>query len=141
MTILWLKTLHLFFMVAWMAGLFYLPRIFVYHAQATHPDVIEQFKTMERRLWYFVTPFAVLTLVFGVALISSYGREWFRAASWLHHKILLVMFLYAYHVYLYIQMRKFASDENKHSARFYRFLNETPVLILLAIIGLAVIKP
>ena len=141
MTILWLKALHIFFMLAWMAGLFYLPRIFVYHAQASHPDVLEQFKVMERRLWYFVTPFAVLTLVFGVALIMSYGAEWFRQAHWLHYKMLLVLLLYVYHGYLFVLMKKFAEDRNKHSSRFYRFLNESPVFIVFAIVALAIIKP
>lgn len=141
MTLLWLKALHIFFMLAWMAGLFYLPRIFVYHAQASHPDVLEQFKVMERRLWFFITPFAILTLVFGVALIVSYGGDWFRQASWLHHKMTLLVLLYAYHAYLFVLMRRFANDNNKHSARFYRFLNESPVLIVFAVVALAIIKP
>ena len=76
MTLLWLKALHIFFMVAWMAGIFYLPRLFVYHAQSDIPQVREQFVVMERRLWLFVTPFALLTLVFGVALIFTYGRAY-----------------------------------------------------------------
>ena len=73
MTILWLKALHIFFMVAWFAGIFYLPRLFVYHAETDEQAVKDQFKVMERRLWLFVTPFALLTLVFGLALIYTYG--------------------------------------------------------------------
>jgi putative membrane protein len=140
MTILWIKALHLFFMIAWMAGIFYLPRLFVYHAQATNQAVKDQFKIMERRLWFFVTPFAVLTLVFGVILIMLYGSAWFAAAKWLHYKLLLVIALYVYHGYLFFLMRDFAKDANKHSSRFYRFLNESPVLLLLGIVVLAVVK-
>lgn len=141
MTILWLKALHLFFMVAWMAGIFYLPRLFVYHAQTSHQETKDQFKIMERRLWFFVTPFALLTLVFGLALIFSYGGEWFASSKWLHYKFMLLIVLYVYHFYLYRLVKIFARDENTHSTRFYRFLNEAPVLVLLAIIVLAVLKP
>ncbi|NCP63677.1 MAG: CopD family protein [Paraglaciecola sp.] len=141
MLILWLKALHIFFMVAWMAGLFYLPRLFVYHAQSQEPAVHEQLKIMERRLWWFVTPFAVLTLLFGLALIYSYGKAWFVASHWLHLKLALLVLIYAYHAYLYVLLKQFATDNNTHSSRFYRFLNEAPVLALLAIICLAIIKP
>jgi putative membrane protein len=140
-TILWLKALHLFFIVAWFAGIFYLPRLFVYHASTTCTDTSETFKVMERRLWFFVTPFALLTLIFGVALIYSYGMDWFRQAGWLHVKLTLVMPIYAYHFYLFKLVRDFAQDKNTHSSRFYRFLNEAPVLVLLAVIILAVVKP
>lgn len=140
MTILWIKALHLFFMVAWMAGIFYLPRLFVYHAQTNVPEVKAQLIIMERRLWYFVTPFAFLTLAFGLALIYLYGKQWFVASTWLHIKIVLVALLYAYHFYLFKLLKAFARDENTHSSKFYRFLNESPVFIVFAIIALAVIK-
>lgn len=140
MSILWIKALHVFFMVAWMSGLFYLPRIMVYHAQTDVQAVKEQFKIMERRLWFFVTPFAFLTLFFGLWLIALYGKEWFVAAKWLHIKLTLVIVVYAYHFYLFSLIKKFARDANTHSSRFYRFLNEAPVLIVLAIIGLAIVK-
>lgn len=140
MTLLWIKALHLFFMVAWMAGIFYLPRLFVYHASTDNQAIKDQFKIMERRLWFFVTPFALLTLIFGVWLISLYGKEWFAAAKWLHIKLVLVIAIYIYHFYLYKLLKQFARDENNHTARFYRFLNEAPVLVLLAIISLAVVK-
>jgi putative membrane protein len=140
MTILWIKALHVFFMVAWMSGLFYLPRLMVYHAQTDIQAVKDQFKIMERRLWYFVTPFAILTLVFGVWLIGLYGKEWFIAAKWLHIKLSLVMVLYVYHCYLFVLVKQFAKDKNTYSSRFYRFLNEAPVLIVLAIIILAIVK-
>lgn len=140
MTILWIKALHVFFMIAWMAGIFYLPRLFVYHAQTQEKAVQEQFKVMERRLWFFVTPFALLTLIFGVALIYLYGYEWFAASKWLHIKIMLVACFYVYHGYLFVLLKRFARDENRHSPRFYRFLNEAPVLLLFAIVALAVLK-
>jgi putative membrane protein len=140
MTLLWIKSLHVFFMVAWMSGLFYLPRLMVYHAQTDVQAVKDQFKIMERRLWYFITPFALLTLVFGVWLISLYGKEWFIAAKWLHLKLTLVLAVYGYHFYLFALVQKFAEDKNTHSSRFYRFLNEAPVLIVLAIIILAIVK-
>jgi putative membrane protein len=127
-------------MVAWMSGLFYLPRLMVYHAQTDVQAVKEQFKIMEKRLWFFVTPFAVLTLVFGVWLINLYGKDWFVAAKWLHIKLSLVTVLYAYHGYLFVLVQKFSKDENTHSSRFYRFLNEAPVLLVLAIIVLATVK-
>ncbi|GGW92974.1 protoporphyrinogen oxidase HemJ [Alteromonas halophila] len=139
--ILWFKALHLFFMLAWMAGIFYLPRLFVYHAEATSRTVKDQFKVMERRLWWFVTPFAILTLIFGLALIGTYGLTWLKMSAWLHIKLLLVLGLYIYHFYLYKLVRQFARDENDRSSRFYRFLNEMPVLFILAIVILAVVKP
>lgn len=139
--ILWLKALHIFFMVAWMAGIFYLPRLFVYHAQASEQAVKDQFKVMERRLWFFVTPFAVLTLVFGVSLIAVYGLEWLKVSGWLHAKLTLLGALYVYHAYLYKLVKQFAKDQNTRSATFYRVLNEAPVLLLLAVVILAVVKP
>lgn len=140
MTILWIKALHLFFMIAWMAGIFYLPRLFVYHSQAEHQQTKDTFKEMERRLWLFVTPFAFLTLIFGLILIHLYGLAWFKASTWLHVKLVLVIGLYIYHFYLYRLVKDFAKDNNKHSTKFYRFLNEAPVLALLAIVLLAVVK-
>lgn len=139
--ILWLKALHIFFMLAWMAGLFYLPRIFVYHAQQPSQQVSEQFKIMERRLWWFITPFAVLTLLFGVAVILLYGVAWFAQSAWLHVKLSLVFLLYVYHFYLLKLVRDFAAGHNIRSSKFYRFLNEAPVIIILGIVLLAVVKP
>lgn len=140
MTILWLKALHIFFMVAWFAGIFYLPRLFVYHAEAENQVVRDTFKVMERRLWLFVTPFAVFTLLFGLGLIYTYGYSWFAASHWLHIKLVLVTLIYGYHFYLWYLVKQFAADKVTHSARFFRILNEAPVLVLLAIILLAVVK-
>ena len=140
-TILVFKALHVFFMVAWFAGIFYLPRLFVYHAATKSPDCDAEFKVMERRLLYFVTPFAVLTLVFGLLLIYSYGAAWFKASSWLHYKLALVSVLYVYHIYCFKLLADFKNNRNTRSSRFYRVFNELPVLILLTIILLAYLKP
>lgn len=135
------KALHVFFMVAWFAGIFYLPRLFVYHAETQSPDCDATFKVMERRLLYFVTPFAILTLLFGLLLIFSYDRVWFAVSSWLHYKLLLVIVLYGYHGYCFKLLADFKHGRNRRSARFYRIFNELPVLLLLAIILLAILKP
>jgi len=141
MTLLWLKALHVFFMLAWMAGIFYLPRLFVYHASTDNQAVKDAYKVMERRLFWFVAPFALLTLVFGVALIYVYGLHWLKASGWLHAKLSLVALIYAYYIYLYFLLKDFANDKNTHSSKFYRFLNEAPVLVVLAIVILAIVKP
>ena len=146
MTILWLKAFHLFFMVAWFAGIFYLPRLFVYHAENNSAEnsnahTSDTFKVMERRLLFFVTPFAILTLVLGLAIIHVYGMTWFKHAHWLHAKLVLVTFLYCYHGYCFKLLNDFKHDRNRKSSKFYRIFNEVPVLILLAIISLAILKP
>lgn len=140
-TILWLKAFHVIFMVAWFAGIFYLPRLFVNHAESSNTDVIEQLKGMERRLLFFVTPFAILTLVLGLAIIHFYGKEWFIAAKWLHIKLTLVILLYIYHGYCFKLLKDFKNDQNTRSGKFYRFFNEVPVIILFAVIILAYVKP
>ena len=140
-SILWLKAFHVIFMVAWFAGLFYLPRLFVNHAETKSTDVREQLKGMEKRLLYFITPFAVLTLALGGALIYVYGYDWFITARWLHIKLTLVIFLLVYHGYCFRLVRIFQQDKNTRSGKFYRVFNEIPVLILFAIIILAYIKP
>lgn len=139
--ILWYKALHVFFMIAWMAGIFYLPRLFVYNAESTVDTVKEQLNIMQRRLWLFITPFAILTLVFGVLTIYEYGYEWFKLSLWMHVKLSIVILFYVYHVYLFVLVKKFIAKENTHSPKFFRFLNEAPVLALLAIVILAIVKP
>lgn len=141
MTLLWVKALHIFFMVAWMAGIFYLPRLFVYFAENEDPNLRKVFNVMQRRLWFFVAPFALLTLIFGVWLIAIYGMDWFRASTWLHVKLALLVGLYVYYGYLYKIMRDLATGRNIRSSKFYRILNEAPVLVLLAIVILAIVKP
>jgi len=139
--ILWLKAFHVIFMVAWFAGIFYLPRLFVNHAETDSVEVTQQLKGMEKRLLYFVTPFALFTLVLGLAMIHAYGSDWFIAAKWLHIKLSLVMVLYVYHGYCFKLVKTFALDQNTRSGRFYRIFNEIPVIILFAIIILAYVKP
>lgn len=141
MSLLIIKGLHIAFMVAWFAGIFYLPRIFVYHAENQSPDVDAIFKVMERRLLYFVTPFAILTAVFGISLIVAYGKAWFAASLWMHVKLALVILLYIYHAYCFKLLADFKHNRNQRSARFYRIFNELPVMILFAVILLAVTKP
>lgn len=137
---LWLKALHLFFVITWFAGIFYLPRLFVYHAESENIAVKTQLAIMANRLFWFVTPFALLTLIFGLSLIFSYGIDWFVASHWLHIKLALVVPVYAYHYYLYRLLGDVKRDQNKHSAKFYRIINEVPVLFLFAIVALAVVK-
>ncbi|ATD07474.1 CopD family protein [Pseudoalteromonas piscicida] len=135
------KALHIFFMIAWFAGIFYLPRLFVYHAMTEEKSCGSMLKIMERRLLFFVTPFAILTAVFGVLTITEYGREWFKHSMWLHYKLTLVILLYMYHGYCFKLLADFKHDRNRKSDKFYRFFNEFPVLILLAIVFLAALKP
>jgi putative membrane protein len=139
--VLIVKTLHIVFVVAWFAGLFYLPRLFVYHAQAAPDDRIgiERFKVMERKLYAgIMTPAAVLTVVFGLWLWLGYGI----GGEWLHAKLVLVLVLIAFHVYLGALMRDFARERNRHGHVFYRWLNEIPALpLLIAIVYLVVAKP
>jgi putative membrane protein len=136
---LWVKSLHLIFMVTWFAGLFYLPRLFVYHAQATDPVSIERFKLMERRLYRgIMTPGAVLTIAFGVWLWLG----WFRgSSSWLHAKIALVALLVGYHVWCGRLLADFAVDRNTKGQVWLRWFNEFPTLILVATVFLVVFKP
>jgi len=135
------KTLHIVFMVTWFAGLFYLPRLFVYHALASADDRIgiERFKTMERKLYVgIMTPAAVLTIVFGLLLWLGYGIT----GGWLHAKLALVAVLVAFHIYLGRLLRDFRDDRNRHGHVFYRWLNEIPALpILVAVVYLVVAKP
>jgi len=134
-----IKSLHIIFMVAWFAGLFYLPRLFVYHALATDAIGIERFKVMERRLYRgIMTPSAILTVAFGMWLWLGYGIT----GHWLHAKVALVAILVVHHVWLGKLVRDFAADRNTHSDRFYRWINEIPALpILVLVVFLVVMKP
>ncbi len=135
---LWLKALHIAFMVTWFAGLFYLPRLFVYHAMSDDALSIERFKIMERKLFYgIMTPGALFTIVFGVWLWLGYGFS----GGWLHAKLALVALLVAYHVYCGVLLSEFKHDRNGHGHVFYRWLNEFPVVLLFAVVILVVVKP
>ncbi|MDZ4202976.1 MAG: CopD family protein [Gallionella sp.] len=134
---LWIKTFHIFFVVSWFAGLFYLPRIFVNHAMATEPAEIARLKLMERKLYRFVTPIGALAVIFGLWLWFGYGFS----GGWLHAKTTLVVLLVGYHLYCGHLVKEFAADRNTRSHVFYRFFNEAPVFLLLAIVILATVKP
>jgi putative membrane protein len=134
---LWVKAFHIFFVVSWFAGLFYLPRIFVNHAMATEPAEIARLKLMERKLYKFVTPIGALAIIFGFWLWFGYGFS----GGWLHAKTALVVLLVAYHFYCGHLVKLFAEDRNTRSHVFYRFFNEAPVFLLLAIVILVVVKP
>ena len=136
---LWIKSFHIIFMVAWFAGLFYLPRLFVYHTLAEDRISIERFKIMERKLYLgIMTPCMILTIGLGMWLWLGYG---FRG-GWMHAKLALVLVLIAHHFYLGKLIEDFKHDRNKHGHVFYRWLNEIPALpALIAIVILVVVKP
>ena len=139
---LWLKALHLIFMVTWFAGLFYLPRLFVYHAMSDDQTSIDRFKIMERKLFFgIMTPGAILTIIFGFWTLFTIGWEAYSGMLWLHIKLVLIAVLVIYHIYCGKLLLDFKHDRNQHGHVFYRWLNEFPVLILAAIIILAVIRP
>ena len=134
------KSLHIIFMVTWFAGLFYLPRLFVYHADtARGTEKSETFKVMERRLYAAImTPAMIATWLAGIALATS-GHFW--ADHWLMAKLVLVIALTAFHLWLGARIRDFATDSNRLSARTYRMANELPTLLLIGIVILVVVKP
>lgn len=138
---LWVKALHVIFMVTWFAGLFYLPRLYVYHAEASDPISIARFKIMERKLFFgIMTPGALLTIIFGIWTLS-YSLSGYMQMGWFHLKLLCVLLLILYHLYLGQLLLAFKRDQNKHTHIFYRYLNEVPVLFLFAIVILAIVKP
>lgn len=137
---LWVKAFHIIFMVTWFSGLFYVPRLFMYHAMATDTLGKARFKVMERKLYYYITtPGAVLTALFGLWLIAL--NPSYMAMGWLHLKLTLVILLIIYHIYLGILLKKFAQDNNTHSVLFYKLTNEIPAFFLIAIVILVVVKP
>ena len=139
---LWIKSFHIIFMVAWFAGLFYLPRLFVYHAQAEDTISRERFKIMERKLYFgIMMPCMVLTLALGIWLWLGWWNESGARIAWLHAKMALVAVLVTYHAYCGKLMMDFKHDRNRHGHRFYRWLNELPVVVLIAIILLVELQP
>ncbi|BBL69655.1 protoporphyrinogen oxidase HemJ [Methylogaea oryzae] len=139
---MWLKAFHLIFMVTWFAGLFYLPRLFVYHAMAADSVSRERFKIMERKLFYgIMTPAMLLTLGFGIAMLASYAWEAYGHSLWLHIKLGLIGLLVVYHGFCAKWMLDFKHERNRRSHVFYRWVNEIPVAFLFAIVLLASLKP
>lgn len=135
------KALHIIAMVAWFAGLFYLPRLFVYHAEAQDGISIERFKIMERRLYYGITwPAAVLTSILGFITLG-FNPGYYLQAGWMHLKLALVILLWVYHLGCGFYLKRFAMDNNQNSSKFFRFYNELPTLFLISIVLLVVLKP
>ena len=144
-TYLLFKSIHLIAIVSWMAGLLYLPRIFVYHAEANinnkPEDLISIFKIMERRLFlYIMNPAMLVSWIFGVLLIYSIGIENLNS-FWLQIKLVFVFFLTAYHFFLFKCLNKFIENNNSYSSKFYRIINEIPTILLIVIIFIVIFKP
>ena len=139
---LWLKALHLIFMVTWFAGFFYLPRLFVYHAMSDDAISHERFKVMERKLYYGITtPGMIATLIFGIWMLIDYAWALYSHSGWLHAKLGLLFLLVIYHLMCGKWLNDFKHDRNQRSHVYYRWMNEVPVLFLVGIIILAVVKP
>lgn len=139
MTYLLIKAFHVIFVVTWFAGLFYLPRLFVYHAESNNPAVREQLKTMQRRLLVITHIGAILAVMFGLLTLGMAPA--FAHQPWLHIKLTLVALLIVYHLYLVRLKNQFAEDSCTRSSRWLRLFNEVPALLLIAIVILAVVKP
>ena len=134
---LWIKAFHIIFVTSWFAGLFYLPRLFVNHAMVTDIATLERLSLMEKKLYRFMLPLAILALFFGVWLVMVSGMT----GGWLHAKLLLVVFLIIYHGFCGKIMRDFSSQRNKRSHVWFRWFNEIPVILLTAIVILVTVKP
>jgi putative membrane protein len=139
MIYLWVKALHVIFVVTWFAGLFYLPRLFVYHADATDATGRERFKVMERRLYALMTMGAGVAGTLGITML--YLNPGLLRTPWVHAKLALVAGLIVYHVGCGRLVSRFRDDRNERSSRWYRFFNEVPTLFLFAIVILAIVKP
>ena len=136
---LWLKAFHVVAMVTWFAGLFYLPRLYVYHADAGDWISVERFRLMERRLFALMTIGGLATIVLGVAMVVA--APGYLRMGWLHVKLTLVLLLVVYHAFCYKFLRDFAHDRRAHTAKWFRIFNEVPSLLLVGIVVLAVVKP
>lgn len=141
---LWLKALHVMSVIAWMAGIFYLPRLFVYHAETAPPgsELSETFKVMERRLLRAImNPAMIASWLFGLLVIAALGLEFVATAYWLHAKLALVVVMTGFHMACARWRRDFEADANTRSGRYYRMMNEAPTLLLIAIVILAIVEP
>lgn len=137
----WILAFHIIFIVSWFAGLFYLPRLFVYHALSTDRISCERFKVMEKKLFYAImTPTGILTTLFGVWLLT-FNWSWYSTQGWMHLKLGLVAILWVYHLYCGYLLKQFRLDANTKSHLFYRWFNEISILLLIGIVILAVVKP
>ena len=138
---IWVKAFHIIFMVAWFAGLFYLPRLFVNHAMAEEDDVRARLVLMESKLYRFITPWMLLTIVFGLWLLFDYAWVAYASMWWLHLKLALVAALVGYHFYCGKLLRELANNRCRRSHIWFRWFNELPVLVLFVVVILAVVKP
>ena len=138
---LWVKALHVIFVVAWYAGLLYLPRLFVYHAQTGDAAGDERFRVMERKLFAIMTVGGVGALAFGLWLAADYAWAAYASSGWFRVKLVLVAGLVLYHAWCGTLVADFAAGRNRHGHRFYRLVNEVPAVILVAVVILAVVKP
>lgn len=137
---LWIKAFHIIFMVCWFAGIFYLPRLFVNSALTTDSNTQQHLALMQTKLFRFITPFAVLTIIFGLWL-TGFNAEYYSKAAWFHAKIVLVSLLVIYHISCGYFVRQFNAKTNRRSQRFFRWYNEAPVFILFTVVILVVVKP
>ena len=138
---LWIEAFHVIFMVTWFAGLFYLPRLYVYHAMSNDEISNTRFITMERKLYFGIaTPGAILTTIFGIWLLT-FNFSYYLHARWMLTKLALVVLLWGYHIYLGKLWVDFKNNRNQHSHIFYRWVNEIPVIFLISIIILVIVKP
>lgn len=139
---LWIESFHVIFMVTWFAGLFYLPRLFVYHAMSDDQISNERFKIMERKLFYgIMTPGGVITVVLGLVMLQGYAWEAFGGTLWMQTKLALVAILLVYHIYCGKLVKDFKLDRNQKSHVFYRWFNEFPVILLIVIVILVIVRP
>ena len=135
------KSLHLIAVISWMAGLLYLPRIFVYHSENNNEIISNVFKTMERKLFFYImTPAMTLSWIFGLVLIHEIGFDQL-GSLWIQLKLILVAILTAYHFYLGLLLNQFKEDQNKKTSKFYRYINEIPTLLLILIVFIVIFKP
>jgi len=135
------KSLHLIAVISWMAGLLYLPRIFVYHSENNNEIITNVFKTMERKLFYYImTPAMILSWTFGLVLIHEVGFNQL-GSLWMQLKLILVAILTAYHFYLGLLLNQFKEGQNKKTSKFYRYINEIPTLLLILIVFVVIFKP
>jgi len=139
---LWIKSFHLIAVISWMAGLLYLPRLFVYHAGvAPHSEQSQLFKTMEYRLLkYIMNPAMIVTWVLGIVMLAVNGAA-IMQGGWIHAKLLLVLILSIVHMMFGVWRKKFANDVNPYSSKFFRYWNEAPTVLMIAIVVLAIVKP
>lgn len=137
----WVLAFHIIFVVTWFAGLFYLPRLFVYHANAADKISVDRFCVMERKLYYYIMmPSAVLASAFGLWLLFAHA-SYYSQQGWMHAKLLLVMVLWIYHIYCGYLCKQFANHKNRYSHRFYRWFNEVPSVLLIVIVILVIVQP